>query len=123
MSSAAPVLTGQPSSGPACTEPDPLPPANRPGRLGRWPWRLLAALAIAWLTGVAVQWLASGRFWLWLLPDLLPPIAFLAVPLLVLLICLAPALRRRPTPDRRSRRMTAVAAAIRSGVAGAGPPP
>ncbi|GGL17917.1 hypothetical protein Sme01_55790 [Sphaerisporangium melleum] len=37
-----------------------------------------------WLAYVALQHLLSGRFWLWLLPDLAPPLVYLAVPLLML---------------------------------------
>jgi endonuclease/exonuclease/phosphatase (EEP) superfamily protein YafD len=64
-----------------------------------------------WLAFVLLHLGLSGRFWLWLLPDALPPIAFLAVP--ALLAATVPALRllRRPMP-RRARRLVAAGAAI-----------
>ncbi|MEU4831357.1 endonuclease/exonuclease/phosphatase family protein [Streptosporangium sp. NPDC023615] len=46
--------------------------------------RLLLGAAAAWLLFVVLHHLLSGRFWLWLLPDLVPPLVYLAVPLLLL---------------------------------------
>ncbi|MFC4535799.1 endonuclease/exonuclease/phosphatase family protein [Sphaerisporangium dianthi] len=50
----------------------------------RWLIRLPLWGAGAWLAYVALQHLLSGRFWLWLLPDLAPPLVYLAVPLVLL---------------------------------------
>jgi endonuclease/exonuclease/phosphatase (EEP) superfamily protein YafD len=56
-------------------------PAEEPSRR-RWSWptRLAVAAVALWALWVIVQRAASGRFWLLLLPDLIPPIAYLAVP-------------------------------------------
>lgn len=45
---------------------------------------LVLGAALAWALFVVLHALFSGRFWLWLLPDLLPPVAYLAVPLVML---------------------------------------
>jgi endonuclease/exonuclease/phosphatase (EEP) superfamily protein YafD len=44
---------------------------------------LLLVLASAWLVFVVLHRLLSGRYWLWLLPDLLPPVSYLGVPLVL----------------------------------------
>ncbi|MBO4204963.1 endonuclease/exonuclease/phosphatase family protein [Micromonospora echinofusca] len=62
----------------------PAPPRRRRLRTAR----LLPYAAGAWLAFVVTHRLVSGRWWLWLAPDLTPPLAFLAVP--VLLLALAP---------------------------------
>ncbi|WP_229402369.1 endonuclease/exonuclease/phosphatase family protein [Micromonospora okii] len=64
---------------------------RRPARRGRWVARLLLGAAGAWLTFVAAHLLLSGRAWWWNL-DLVPPLLFLAVPLL--LLAAAPLARR-----------------------------
>lgn len=56
----------------------------RPSRVHRWSARLIAGLALGWLAFVAAHRMLSGRWWVWLLPDLLPPLVFVAVPLLLL---------------------------------------
>ena len=57
--------------------------AGAPPRPGRWgTWALLGA-AGSWLVFVAAHRLLSGRVWWWNLPDLAPPLAFLAVPVLL----------------------------------------
>lgn len=43
-------------------------------------------LVIAWLVFVLLHRLLTGRFWLWLLPDLIPPMSYLGVPLVLLAI-------------------------------------
>lgn len=53
--------------------------------------RLLVGAALAWLVFVVAQLVLSGHWWAWLLPDNLPPLLFVLVPLLFLLA--APALR------------------------------
>jgi len=44
---------------------------------------LLLALAVLWLAFVVLHRLLSGRHWLWLLPDLVPPVSYLGVPLVL----------------------------------------
>ncbi|MEU8272372.1 endonuclease/exonuclease/phosphatase family protein [Sphaerisporangium sp. NPDC049002] len=69
----------------------------------RWRTRLVAGLTVAWLLFVVLQRLLSGRFWLWLLPDLAPPLVYVAGPLL--LLALAPL-------AGRSRRWCSALAAV-----------
>ncbi len=40
-------------------------------------------VSVAWLVFVLLHRLLSGRFWLWLLPDLIPPVSYLVVPVLL----------------------------------------
>jgi endonuclease/exonuclease/phosphatase (EEP) superfamily protein YafD len=40
-------------------------------------------ISVAWLVFVLLHRVLSGRFWLWLLPDLIPPVSYLAVPVLL----------------------------------------
>jgi endonuclease/exonuclease/phosphatase (EEP) superfamily protein YafD len=42
---------------------------------------VLLVLAASWLVFVVLHRLLTGRYWLWLLPDVLPPVSYLAVPL------------------------------------------
>lgn len=44
---------------------------------------LLLVLACGWLVFVALHRILSGRYWLWLLPDLVPPVSYLVVPLVL----------------------------------------
>ncbi|GAB1817677.1 endonuclease/exonuclease/phosphatase family protein [Herbidospora sp. RD11066] len=46
--------------------------------------RLAPIAAAAWLGFVVLHRLLSGEFWLWLIPDLIPPVAYLVVPVLLL---------------------------------------
>jgi endonuclease/exonuclease/phosphatase (EEP) superfamily protein YafD len=46
--------------------------------------RALVGATVGWLVFVGLQRLLSARFWLWLLADLLPPVAFAVVPVLLL---------------------------------------
>jgi endonuclease/exonuclease/phosphatase (EEP) superfamily protein YafD len=46
----------------------------------------LVAITAAWLAFVVLHRLLSGRFWLWLLPDLVPPVSYLAAPVLLLAV-------------------------------------
>jgi endonuclease/exonuclease/phosphatase family metal-dependent hydrolase len=46
--------------------------------------RLLLGVSLAWLLYVPAHLLLSGRWWVWAIPDLLPPVTFLAMPLLLL---------------------------------------
>lgn len=47
--------------------------------------RLVLAAAAVWLLFVVAHRLLSGRVWWWILPDLAPPVAFLVVPMALLL--------------------------------------
>jgi endonuclease/exonuclease/phosphatase family metal-dependent hydrolase len=87
-------------------------------------WYVLAWLptaAVCWVAFAAVHTLLTGRVWLWLATAPVPPLAFLAVPLLLLPLLLLPA---RPLPARRvaGRRLglAAVAAGLALGVPQAG---
>ncbi|GAA3076190.1 hypothetical protein GCM10017562_50500 [Streptomyces roseofulvus] len=55
--------------------------------------RLLAVAVAGWALLVLPGLLLSGRWWPWLLPDLAPPVLFLAVPPALLALC--PAVRDR----------------------------
>ncbi|MEV2238329.1 endonuclease/exonuclease/phosphatase family protein [Micromonospora sp. NPDC049891] len=70
MTTAAPVAT-------AGTEPD-APARAAPRRL---PAAFLVAGAALWLVFTAVHLAVSGRWWLWLAVDAVPPLAFVVVPL------------------------------------------
>ncbi|MER7166908.1 endonuclease/exonuclease/phosphatase family protein [Micromonospora sp. NPDC000207] len=74
----------------AVTDPAPAPVTRRPGR-GTVAWPVVAG---AWLLFVLSHTYLSGRAWWWNLPDLLPPVALLVVPLL-LVVVVAVAVRRR----------------------------
>ncbi|BCL12358.1 hypothetical protein GCM10017556_00970 [Micromonospora sagamiensis] len=69
--------------------------ADRPARRRRRRTRLVLGAAASWLVFVAAHRVLSGRVWWWNLPDLAPPPAFLAVPVLLLavLVLLRPARR------------------------------
>ncbi|MFJ9952674.1 endonuclease/exonuclease/phosphatase family protein [Kitasatospora sp. NPDC091207] len=54
--------------------------------------RLLVAVTALWGLFLLLDLLLSGRWWFWLIPDLAPPLFFLAVP--VLLLTLAAVTRR-----------------------------
>lgn len=72
----------------------PSPVAARPAGLRRR--RLVVALSAAWLVFAALNVVLSGRWWLWLLPDLLPPLTFALVPLALTGCVAALRLGRRP---------------------------
>ncbi|MEO3781197.1 hypothetical protein ABGB16_31265 [Micromonospora sp. B11E3] len=68
------------------TVEEPVQPADDTGRPRSWrrlTWLVLGASG-AWLAFVAAHLLLSGRIWWWNLPDLAPPLVFLAVPVLLL---------------------------------------
>ncbi|MET7424831.1 endonuclease/exonuclease/phosphatase family protein [Dactylosporangium sp. NPDC005555] len=95
--------------------------------------RILVAATGAWLTFVCLQQLLTGRWWLWLLPDLLPPLTFLLVPVLLIAALPAALLSGRRVPVTATRLVLAgtVAAGalgwpyngidVHSGPAGTGP--
>ncbi|MCX4473209.1 endonuclease/exonuclease/phosphatase family protein [Micromonospora sp. NBC_01655] len=94
-------LLARPAAGP------PAPPRRR--------WcpatRLLVAAALGWLAVTVAHRALTGRWWLWLLPDLLPPLAYLAVPVGLALGVPAARLLRRPLPARPATAVLAGAAA------------
>jgi endonuclease/exonuclease/phosphatase (EEP) superfamily protein YafD len=73
-------------------------------------WALVATTG-AWLSFVGLQWLLTGRWWLWLLPDLLPPLTFLLVPLLLVAALPAARLLGRRVPVTATRLVLAGAVA------------
>ncbi|MDG6106282.1 endonuclease/exonuclease/phosphatase family protein [Dactylosporangium aurantiacum] len=77
--------------------------------------RVTVAATVAWLAFVCLQHLLTGRWWLWLLPDLLPPLTFLLVPVLLAAVLPAARLLRRRVPTGAARVVLAgavVAAAL-----------
>lgn len=65
--------------------------------------RVLVAVTVAWLSFVCLQHLLTGRWWFWLLPDLLPPLTFLLVPVLLAAALPAARLLRRRVPAGATR--------------------
>jgi hypothetical protein len=49
---------------------------------------LLFVLTAGWLVFIALHRILSGRHWLWLLPDLVPPMSYLAVPVVLAAVAL-----------------------------------
>ncbi|GIH25185.1 hypothetical protein Aph01nite_34950 [Acrocarpospora phusangensis] len=56
----------------------------RVSRVRRWPSRSVLVAAAVWLLFVVLHRLLTGRFWLWLVPDMAPPLIYLVVPLVLL---------------------------------------
>ncbi|WP_214107655.1 endonuclease/exonuclease/phosphatase family protein [Acrocarpospora catenulata] len=84
------------NAAPPVENPAPVSVRSPQARQRRWPGRLLLIACATWLTFVALHRLLTGRFWLWLLPDLVPPIFYVAAPLLLFALTpLAGRLRRR----------------------------
>lgn len=80
--------------------------------------RLLVAAAVLWLAFVLAHRLLSGRLWLWTAVDMLPPPAFLAVPLSLLAAIPLVRLTRVRLPESAVR--TVVVAVALATVLGAG---
>ncbi|MFH9859348.1 endonuclease/exonuclease/phosphatase family protein [Streptomyces sp. NPDC017202] len=78
---------------------------SRPGQ-GR-AVRFLVTLAVLWACYTVLQRLISGRWWVMLAPDLVPPVTFLLVPVLLIAAAGVLALRR----NRRRERGAGVAVA------------
>lgn len=103
---AAPAPTAAPAQGIApphhtappetATPPEAVvPPTTAPQRsarprrrAGRWCWGtwLVVSASVAWLGFVVAQLALAGRVWWWSLPELVPPLMFLVVPLLLLAV-------------------------------------
>ncbi|MFK3985154.1 endonuclease/exonuclease/phosphatase family protein [Micromonospora sp. NPDC050397] len=76
--------------------------AGPTGRRRSWRWWLYSALIAAgllWLAFTVAHLVLSGRWWLWLAVDAIPPIFFVAVPVLLAV---------GAAPCRRSRRPVAL---------------
>ncbi|MYV72264.1 endonuclease, partial [Streptomyces sp. SID2131] len=66
---------------------------------------MLAWAVAGWALFALPGLFLSGTWWPWLLPDLVPPLAFLAVPLVLLALCAA-------VGDRARRRWLAGALVV-----------
>jgi endonuclease/exonuclease/phosphatase (EEP) superfamily protein YafD len=85
----------------------------------RWHVRAwFPAAAVCWVAFAAIHTLLAGRVWLWLATAPVPPLAFLAVPLLLLPLLLLPA-PARPAAGRRVG-LAAVAVGLALGLPQAG---
>jgi len=73
------------------TEASPTPEVDAPPKAPRRRGRLLLWAAVAWLVFVLAHRLISGHWYAWIIADLLPPIIFTGVP--VLLLALSPLAR------------------------------
>ncbi|WP_410609454.1 endonuclease/exonuclease/phosphatase family protein [Amycolatopsis sp. lyj-109] len=91
-----------------------------PPRPGRWcaATRVLVGLAAAWLLFTVAYVLFTGELWVWLLPGLVPPVAFLVCPALAAIALAVPRLLRRRVPKTAFRLVLVLAVAAL--VAGAG---
>ncbi|MEV4478106.1 endonuclease/exonuclease/phosphatase family protein [Micromonospora coxensis] len=105
------------AAGPAAGDRATAPARNRwcPGT------RLLVAATLGWLLLTVLHRLLTGRWWFWLLPDLLPPVAYVLAPVLLALAVPAARLLRRPVPSRpRAVVLTAATLALGLGLPDAG---
>lgn len=75
----------------------PAPPSPGPARRPCRTARALRLAAAGWLLLVAAQYALSGRWWLWLLVDTIPPFFFLLVPVALLAAAVVLALRTART--------------------------
>ncbi|MFD8520101.1 endonuclease/exonuclease/phosphatase family protein [Streptomyces capillispiralis] len=79
------------------TLPPPAPAPPRPGRRRGVGSAVLICLTASWALYSLLNLALGGRWWLWLVPDLVPPLCFVAVPL----VLLAFGLRAGPRRVRR----------------------
>ncbi|MFC0547182.1 endonuclease/exonuclease/phosphatase family protein [Kutzneria chonburiensis] len=80
----------------------PAPEIAAPRRRLCWFSYLVLVAAAAWLVFTVLHDLLSGRYWLWLMVDLAPPLLYLLVPAALLLVIAPPRLgRRRLRPGLR----------------------
>ncbi|MCI4066782.1 endonuclease/exonuclease/phosphatase family protein [Micromonospora sp. R77] len=92
---------------------DPTDPRATPaGAPRRWcrATRLVYAAALGWLLLTAAHRALTGRWWFWLLPDLVPPAAYLLVPVALAAAVAAARTLRRPLPGRPAVTVLAAAA-------------
>ncbi|MFD9721271.1 endonuclease/exonuclease/phosphatase family protein [Streptomyces sp. NPDC059076] len=99
MSAPAGVDRPAPEPGPSSAPTIPPLPAHPavPSRRTRVASTLLFALAALWALNTVLRTLFSGRWWLWNGIDLAPPLAYLALPLILLIPAALLRRRRRPT--------------------------
>ncbi len=71
--------------------------------------RILVVLTAAWLVFTVTHLLFTGHLWVWLLPGLVPPIAFLVFPVLLAIGLAMPRLLRRRVPKMAVRLVLAMA--------------
>lgn len=80
----------EPGASPTPTPATPAADAGaRPGRApGRWCWGtwLVVTASVGWLAFVVAQLALAGRAWWWSLPELAPPLVFVLVPVLLLIV-------------------------------------
>ncbi|MFE5854742.1 endonuclease/exonuclease/phosphatase family protein [Streptomyces sp. NPDC056500] len=97
----APAGVGRPAPEPGpLSAPATAPPTAHPAvpsRRTRVATTLLFALAALWALNTVLRTVFSGRWWLWNGIDLAPPLAYLALPLILLLPAALLRRRRRPT--------------------------
>jgi endonuclease/exonuclease/phosphatase (EEP) superfamily protein YafD len=81
------VSGGQLLGGPDSSEPA-APPEESPSpgncRIRRMAVRLLVIAVVGWAVFLLMQILLAGRWWLWSVPEDIPPVLLIAVPLLLL---------------------------------------
>lgn len=78
------------------TETAPSEAVRTPGRWKTWVSRFLLAAAIFWFLFAIAQETLTGKIWFWVLPGLMPPIAYALLP--VFLIAAAVPFRRLRLP-------------------------
>lgn len=85
------------------------------------PARLLLSVGLAWLAFVVLHLVFAGRAWIWVLVDLMPPLLFVVVPLVVLVGLAALGLStRRPTLSVTRWVILAAVVALTLGARGSG---
>jgi endonuclease/exonuclease/phosphatase (EEP) superfamily protein YafD len=85
-----------------------------------WPWpeRTALSCAIALVALVALHMLLSGRTWVWVMPDLMPPLLFLLLPLGLLIALAWLRTRLRPVITWSTLVLTTVALVLGVGQSG-----
>ncbi len=82
----------------------------RAPRARRWAAVAVGAVALIWLTVTALHRVFTGRLWVWVLPDLVPPLAYVLLPSALLVVA---GLSAMVTSHRRRwLRVTAAASAL-----------
>ncbi|WP_329013755.1 endonuclease/exonuclease/phosphatase family protein [Streptomyces sp. NBC_00690] len=97
----APADVGRPAPEPGPLSAPAIAPLTAhpaaPSRRTRVATTLLFALAALWALNTVLRTVFSGRWWLWNGIDLAPPLAYLALPLILLIPAALLRRRRRPT--------------------------